>query len=69
MTQWLFWVLMEEGLSSWEMNWGASLAAPMKIKLDQTIPQSSLAPVLVASRNMVGSSLLYRYVRVPEPKL
>lgn len=30
MTQWLPWKLMEEGLSPWKVNWGASLAAPWK---------------------------------------
>lgn len=57
MTQWLLQELLEEGLPSWGMNWGASLAAPVGIRLDVTAPQSLHAPLLVAFRYMASSSL------------
>ena len=58
MTQWLLQELLEEGLPSREMNWGgASLAAPVGIRLDLTAPQSLHAPLLVALRYMASSSL------------
>lgn len=57
MTQWLLQELLEEGLPSWEMNWGASLAASMGTRLDLTALQSLHAPLLVAFRYMASSSL------------
>lgn len=48
---------MGEGLSSWQMNGGRFLAAPMESRRDLTVPQSLPAPLLVSFRLMASSSL------------
>ena len=58
MIQWLLWELLEEGLPLWERNWGASLAAPVGIRLDLNIPRSPPATLMVSVRYMDSSSLL-----------